>query len=96
MSNRQTELLENELGAGWTSELITAIGAEVKAVKATRGKVAQIKVNGAYNVTLKDNATAKWAVLNNEAKDFSNCPIECATSINLDFGGAGSAWIIYK
>ncbi len=81
---------------GWTSELITAAGAGDEAVKATRGKVAYILVNGAYNVTLKDDSTAKWAVLNNTSIDLTGAPIECSTNITLTFGGAGSAWIIYK
>ena len=81
---------------GWTSVLITAAGAETKAVKASAGKVAYLKVNGAYDVTLKDGTTAKWAVVNNTSIDLSGCPIQCDTSINLTFGGAGNAWIIYK
>ena len=93
---RRTEILENNIQQGWTAELITASGAGTETVKATAGKVAMLKVNGAYDVTLKDNATAKWAVVNNTTQDWSNCPIQCDTSIKLTFSGAGSAWIVYK
>lgn len=93
---RQTEILENQLDKGWTSLLITASGATTETVKAAKGKVAYIKVNGAYDVTLKDNTTAKWVAINNTSLDFSNCPIQCDTSIKLTFGAAGSAWVIYK
>jgi hypothetical protein len=88
--------METYMARGWMSELITADGAETKAVKATAGKVALLKVNGAYDVTIKDGATAKWAAVNNASLDVSACPIQCDTSINLTFGGAGSAWIIYR
>ncbi len=95
-SPRATELLELEYGKGWKTDLITASGAETKTVKAAPGKVACVKANGAYDVTLKDDATAKFAVVNNALLDLSGCPIQCDTSIKLTFGGAGSAWIIYK
>ena len=68
---RTTAILENNIETGWTSELITASGAGTETVKTTRGKVAYIKVNGVYDVTLKDNTTSKWAVLNNTEQDFS-------------------------
>ena len=93
---RTTAILESNMETGWTSELITASGAGTETVKATQGKVAYIKVNGVYDVTLKDDTTAKWAVLSNAEQDFSFCPINCGTSIKLTFGGAGNAWIIYK
>jgi predicted methyltransferase len=94
---RITEILENEIVEGWTSVLITApAGTLTQTVKSTAGKVAYLKVNGAYGVTLKDNTTAKWEEINNTYIDFSNCPIQFSTSIKLTFGGAGSAWIIYK
>jgi len=93
---RTTEILQDNMQEGWTSELITASGAGTEIVKTTAGKVAYIKVNGVYDVTLKDDATAKWAVLSNTSQDFSFCPIACNTSIKLTFGGAGNAWIIYK
>jgi hypothetical protein len=93
---RTTEILENNMEDGWISELITASGAGTETVKATKGKVAYIKVNGVYDVTLKDDTTAKWATLSNTSQDFSFCPIACNTSIKLTFGGAGNAWIIYK
>lgn len=92
---RTTEILEG-IGGGWTSKLITAGGAETVAVIATPAMVGMLKVNGAYDVTIKDAAAAKWAIVNNATADFSNCPIKCATSVNLTFGGAGSAWIIYR
>ena len=94
--SRTTEILESNIEKGWVSELITAAGATTETVKATAGKVAYIKVNGVYDVTLKDNATAKWAVVNNASLDIGSSPIACNTSIKLTFGGAGSAWIIYK
>ena len=93
---RQTQILESEIVAGWASKLITAAGAETKAVKATGGKVAVLLVNGAYDVTIKDGETAKWAAVNNTTLDLSRCPLQLGTSINLTFSGAGSAWIIYK
>jgi len=93
--SRQTQILEG-VNSGWTSALITAAGAETKAVLATPGKVALIKVNGAYDATIKDGTTAKWAAVNNTSLDVSACPIACLTSINLTFGGAGSAWVIFK
>jgi hypothetical protein len=93
---RQTEIMENNIQQGWTSELITASGAGTETVKATAGKVAYLKVNGAYDVTLKDDITAKWGAVNNTSQDWSFCPIQCGTSIKLTFSGAGSAWIIYK
>lgn len=92
---RQTQILENA-HSGWISELITASGAETKTVLADAGMVALIKVNGAYDVTLKDDTTAKWAAVNNTSLDVSACPIACNTSIKLTFGGAGSAWVVYK
>jgi len=93
---RTTEILENNLDKGWNSVLVTASGTTIETVKSIAGKVARILVNGAYDVTLKDNTTAKWAVINNTGIDFSNSPIQCNTSIKLTFGGAGSAWIVYK
>ena len=92
----RTQILKDNMGKGWTSELITASGAGTETVKASAGKVAYIKVNGVYDVTLKDDTTAKWAVVNNASIDLSGCPIACDTSIKLTFGGAGNAWIIYK
>jgi hypothetical protein len=93
---RTTEILERNLNDGWESVLVTATGAETKTVKSSSGKVARLLVNGNYNVTINDDTTAKWAVINNTSIDFSNSPIKCGTSIKLTFSGAGSAWIIYK
>jgi hypothetical protein len=93
---KTTEILLQNVEQGWTSELITAAGAETKTVKTSAGKVAYLKVNGAYDVTMKDNDTAKWAAVNNTHVDLSGCPIAFGTSIKLTFGGAGNAWIIYK
>ena len=49
---RQTQILEEELVQGYTAKLITAAGAEVKAVKASPGKVVRIRVetNGIKDV----------------------------------------------
>lgn len=93
---KTTEILKENMEKGWTSVLITASGAGTETVKATAGKVGYIKVNGTYDVTLKDDTTAKWAVLSNTAQSFASIPIACDTSIKLTFGGAGNAWIIYK
>lgn len=93
---RQTEILEDNVQEGWTSEKITATGSETKTVKSSPGKVAMIYVADAEDVTLKDDDTAKWEAINNTSQDFSNCPIQCDTSIKLTFGGAADAWIIYK
>lgn len=93
---RQTEIMEENIAGGWTSEKITATGAETKTVKSTAGKVAMLNVVDAEDVTLKDNDTAVWEVVNNATVDWSNCPIQCDTSIKLTFGGAADAWIVYK
>jgi len=93
---RTTEILKDNIENGWNSVLITAAGAGDETVKGSAGKVGYIKVNGAYDVTLKDDTTAKWAVINNASQDFSATPIACDTSIVLTFGGAGNAWVIYK
>ena len=93
---RTTEILENNMDKGWTSELITAAGATTETVKLSAGKVAYIKVNGAYDVTLKDDVTAKWSAVNNTSLDIGSSPIAFNTSIKLTFGAAGSAWVIYK
>ena len=93
---RQTELLEGIYGSGWTSEKVTAGGAETKTVKATAGRVAMLYVTSAVDVTLKDNTTEKWGVVNNTTVDWSNSPIQCNTSIKLTFGAAADAWIVYK
>lgn len=95
---RQTRILEEELVQGYTAELITAAGAETVAVKATPGKVARIRVvDASINVTPKDGADAAWGVLTNAAElDLGGTPMQFNTSINLEFSGAGSAWILYK
>lgn len=92
---RITEIIENS-NSGWDSVLITAAGAATEIVLNAPGKVALLKVNGAYDVTLKDDSSAKWAAVNNSTLDVSGCPIFCNASIKLTFGGAGSAWIVYK
>ena len=93
---RQTELLEGIYGSGWTSEKVTAGSAETKTVKATAGRVAMLYVTSAVDVTLKDNTTDKWEAVNDTTQDWSACPIQCNTSIQLAFGGAADAWIVYK
>lgn len=96
IDGRVIEIFEQELVKGWTAEKITGAGVEVKTVKTTKGKVARIYVTSAINVTLRDNTTDKWSAINNTTVDFSNCPIQCNTSIKLSFSGAGDAWIIYR
>lgn len=95
---RQTQIMEEEMVKGWTAELVTAVGAEVVGVKAAAGKVAKIIVNtDVITVTPKDGATAVWAALtDNVGLDLVNAPMQFNTSINLDFSGAGTAWILYK
>lgn len=95
---RQTQILEEELVQGYTAEFITAAGAEVKAVKASPGKVARIRVetNG-INVTPKNGNDAAWGALTDAAElDLGGTPMQFDTSISLDFSAAGSAWILYK
>ena len=95
---RQTQILEEELVQGYTAKLITAAGAEVKAVKATPGKVVRIRVvtNG-INVIPKNGDDAAWGALTDAAElDLGGTPMQFDTSISLDFSAAGSAWILYK
>ncbi len=95
---RQTQILEEELVQGYTAALITAAGPEVKAVKASPGKVARIRVvtNG-ITVTPKDGNASAWGALTDAAElDLGGTPMQFDTSISLDFSGAGSAWILYK
>jgi len=96
MNARDTEIFETQIYEGWSSELVEATGAETKTVKSSAGKVAYLKVNGVYDVTIKDDTTAKWAAVNNASIDLSGCPIQCNTSIKLTFSGSGSAWIVYR
>lgn len=95
---RTTEILEQDMHTGWTGVLITAVGAGIQSVKATKGKVAKIIVNtGAINVTPKDGAVAAWAVLTSASGlDLVTAPMQFNTSIQLDFSGAGNAWVLYK
>lgn len=95
---RVTELLEQEMAAGWTAEKITAAGAETKTVKATAGKVARILVvTGAITVTPVNGSTAAWDALTNAAElNLTGTPMTFSTSIKLTFSGAGDAWILYK
>ncbi len=78
--------------AGWTWAKITATGAEDKTVKATPGLVAQLDVEGAITVYLKDGASQAWKT---GAVAFS-APLKCLTSIVLNFSAAGNAWILYR
>ena len=81
---------------GWTSKKVTESGAgSTHTVKATGGKIAMLLVEGAQNVTLKDDTTDLWAAVNNTSVDWSRCPLVAETSIKLTFGGATSAWIVY-
>ena len=95
---RVTQLLEQEIAAGWTAAKITAAGAETKTVKATAGKVARILVATAViTVTPVDGSTAVWSALTNTAElNLTGTPMTFSTSIKLTFSGAGDAWILYK
>jgi len=96
--SRQTEIMEKEIVIGWTATKITATGVETKTVKATPGKIARIKVvTGAITIIPKNGTTAIWDAIDNTAEfNQVGSPIQCNTSINLTFSGAGDAWIIYK
>lgn len=96
--SRIVQILEQELLQGWTAEKITAAAAETKAVKASPGKVARIRVETAViTVTPKDGATAVWGPLSDAAElDLGGTPMQFNTSINLDFSAAGAAYILYK
>lgn len=95
---RLTQIMEQEVVTGWTSQLVEAEEAEVIEVKASAGKVAKIIVNTeSITATLKDGDAAVWADLTDSAGlDLVTAPLQLNTSINLDFSGAGSAWILYK
>ncbi len=83
--------------AGWISKKITdSDGGGVHTVKDSAGKVAMLLVEGAQDVTLRDDDTAIWAAVNNDSVDWSRCPLTAETSIKLLFGGETSAWIVYK
>lgn len=95
---RQTQILEEELVQGYTAEFITAAGAEVKAVKASPGKVARIRVvTSGITVTPKNGDDAAWGALTDAAElDLGGTPMRFDTDIRLEFSAAGSAWILYK
>ena len=95
---RIAQVLTSEMEQGWTAELVAAAGAEVVEVKDAPGKVARVIVNtGAINVTLQDDGDAKWAVLTSAAElNLVGTPIKFDDNIELNFSGAGNAWILYK
>lgn len=78
--------------SGWTWKKVDAAGAGTETVKATPGKVAAMIANAAETITLVDGAVACWK----QGAYSQPQPIACLTSIKITFGGAGSAWILYK
>ncbi len=97
---RQTELLENDIGVGYTAQLVTnnTGGAETITVKDSPGKVARIIVNtGGINVTPVDGVANAWTALTDAAElNLAGTPMQFATSIRLSFSDDGTAWILYK
>jgi len=96
--SRIVQILEQEMLQGWKAEKIIVAAAETKAVKASAGKVARIRViTAVITVTPKDGATAAWGALTNAAElDLGGTPMQFNTSINLEFSAAGEAYILYK
>ncbi len=83
--------------AGWISKKITdSDGGGVHEVKASAGKVAMLLVEGAEDVTLRDDDDPLWAAVNNDSVDWSRVPLTAETSIKLHFASQATAWIVYK
>lgn len=93
---RIVELLENVITKGWTAQKITAGGAETVTVVEGAGKLGRLLVLDAVAVTPYDDTTAIWDAVNDADFDTSSTPVNFATSLKLVFGGAGSAWVIYR
>ena len=95
---RQTQILEEELVQGYTAKLITAAGAEVKAVKASPGKVVRIRVetNGHKRYPEKWQRSRLGRADRCGRTGSGGTPMQFDTSISLEFSAAGSAWILYK
>ena len=82
--------------AGRTSTKITAGGSGSQTVSAVAGKVWGFgSATAAVTVSLLDNTTGKWFLAPQTSIMFP-VPIECLTSIKLDFSGAGDAYIIWE
>lgn len=79
--------------AGWTWAKINAAAAGDVTVKATPGKVAWLLNDSAATIMLKDGTVQAW-----KAGDIITygCPINCLTSIVVNFSAAGTAWILYS
>ncbi len=97
---RQTELLENEIGSGYTAVMVTnntGAPAEIT-VKNAPGKVARIiVVTAVISVTPMDGVANAWTPITDAAElNLAGTPMQFNTSIRLSFSDDGSAWILYK
>jgi hypothetical protein len=65
-------------------------------VKPTSGKIAGVVGIGSINLILKDGTNQVWNTIPGGTDKFFPFPIQCNTSIILNFDVAGTAYILYK
>jgi hypothetical protein len=81
---------------GFRAVQVTAAAAGDVTVKASSGAVAAIRTGSGLtsSVIVKDGTTEVWRV-SADTRDLFGVPVNFATSIVLEFAGAGDAWVVY-